>query len=155
MLLTIQLIYGAFMAGLKVTAAAPTWPSMNGDWFPSAIRIYGGHEFKGISWLTDNPLMIHFIHRNLAYLITVLICVWWWKARSVNETNLFNKTKMLPLLIVLLQVLLGILTVLNVLQQNVFLWLAVAHQFTAMLLLLSLVWILFIVRGKIEHSGSL
>jgi cytochrome c oxidase assembly protein subunit 15 len=70
------------------------------------------------------------------------------EARRVNGTNLFNKTKMLPLLIVSLQVLLGIFTVLNVLQHNTFLWLAVAHQFTAMLLLLSLVWILFIVRNR-------
>ena len=147
-LLTVQLIYGAFMAGLKTSAAAPTWPTINGGWLPSAIHLYGGHEFKGISWLTDNPLVIHFIHRNLAYLITILIFIWWRKARRVNGTNLFNKTKMLPLLIVLLQVLLGIFTVLNVLQHNTFLWLAVAHQFTAMLLLLSLVWILFIVRNR-------
>ena len=147
-LLTIQLIYGAFMAGLKASAAAATWPTMNGDWLPSSIHSYGGHEFKGISWLTDNPLVIHFIHRNLAYIISILICVWWWKARKVNGTNQFNKTKLFPLLIVLLQVLLGIFTVLNVLQHNTFLWLAVAHQFTAMLLLISLVWVLFIVRNK-------
>src|ERR1043165_8394838 len=28
-LLTLQLIYGAFMAGLKAAQAAPTWPSIN------------------------------------------------------------------------------------------------------------------------------
>jgi cytochrome c oxidase assembly protein subunit 15 len=147
-LLIIQLIYGAFMAGLKASAAAPTWPTMNGAWLPSAIYLYGGHEFKGISWLTDNPLVIHFIHRNLAYLISILIFIWSWKARKIKGTSLFDKTRMLPLMMVLLQVLLGIFTVLNVLQHNIFLWLAVAHQFTAMLLLLSLVWVLFIVRGK-------
>jgi len=148
MLLVIQLIYGAFMAGLKAASFAPTWPSVNGEWWPSNVHSLGGREFRGISFLADNPLVVHFIHRNLAYLIFVLMMIWWWKARNIQGTTLFQKTKTLPLLIVLLQVLLGILTVLNALNSKAFLWLGVAHQFVAMLLLLSLVWILYIVRGK-------
>jgi cytochrome c oxidase assembly protein subunit 15 len=147
-LLVLQLTYGAFMAGLKAAAAAPTWPTINGDWIPSAIHSYSGHTFPGLTFLTDNPIIVQFIHRNLAYLITILIGVWWWKARSIKGSALFNKTKILPLVIVLSQVLLGILTILNVLQHNNFLWMAVAHQFTAMLLLLSMIWMLFIVRSK-------
>ncbi|MBK5272137.1 MAG: COX15/CtaA family protein, partial [Bacteroidia bacterium] len=121
---------------------------INGVWIPEKIHSFGNHEFTGLSFLTDHPLVIHFIHRNLAYLITILICIWWWKATRIKGTNLFNKTKTLPMLIVLLQVSLGILTVLNIFHHRSFLWLAVAHQFTAMLLLLSLVWLLFIVRSK-------
>jgi len=147
-LLTVQLIYGAFMAGLKAAATVPTWPTINGGWFPENIHSFGNHEFTGLSFLTNHPLVIHFIHRNLAYLVTILIGVWWWKARKVNGTKLLNKTRILPILIVLLQVLLGIFTVLNVTNHNSFMWLAVAHQFTAMFLLLSLVWMMFIVRKK-------
>lgn len=147
-LLVLQLIYGAFMAGLKAAATAPTWPGINGVWFPENIHSFGGYEFSGLSFLTDHPLVIHFIHRNLAYLISILVFVWCWKAGKVTGTKLFQKTKWLPLLIVLLQVLLGILTVLNVLNKNTFLWLGVAHQFVAMILLLSLVWILYTVRSK-------
>ena len=33
-LLFFQLIYGAFMAGLKAATSAPTWPSINGEYFP-------------------------------------------------------------------------------------------------------------------------
>ena len=147
-LLLIQLIYGAFMAGLKTAATAPTWPAINGEWLPSAIHSFGNREFSGLSFLTDHPLVIHFIHRNLAYLITLFIGIWWWKARKVKGTGLFQKTKALPMIIVLLQVLLGVITVLNVFHLNTFLWLAVAHQFTGMLLLISLIVILFIVRSK-------
>jgi len=153
-ILILQLVYGAFMAGLKASAAAPTWPTINGDWVPTSIHSYGGHSYPGFSFLTDNPLVIHFIHRNLAYLITILIFVWWWKAGKLKGSALYNKTKLLPLLIVLMQVLLGIFTVLNVLHHNIFVWFAVAHQFTAMLLLLSMIWILFIVRSKfIPHTA--
>jgi cytochrome c oxidase assembly protein subunit 15 len=147
-LLIVQLIYGAFMAGLKAAPAAPTWPSINGVWLPENIHSFGGRSFSGLSFLTDNPLVVHFIHRSLAYIITVLVFRWWWKANKIQGTILFKKTKTLPLLVVLLQLLLGILTVLNAVNPGSFLWLAVAHQFTAMLLLLSLVWMFYIVRNK-------
>lgn len=147
-LLIVQLIYGAFMAGLKAAPAAPTWPTMNGAWFPENIHSFGSRKFSGISMLTDHPLVIHFIHRNLAYIISVLVFVWWWKANKVQGTTLFQKTKAWPLLIVLLQVLLGVLTVINAATPHSFLWLAVAHQFAAMVLLISLVGVFYIVRSK-------
>ena len=147
-LLIIQLVYGAFMAGLKAVTAAPTWPTINGTWWPSNVHSLGNREFSGLSFLTDNPLVIHFIHRNLAYIITVLVFIWWWRTNKIRGTKFFQQTKALPLLIVLLQVLLGILTVLNAINPKTFLWLGVMHQFVAMLLLLSLVWVLYIVRVK-------
>ena len=147
-LLVVQLISGAFMAGLKAAVVAPTWPSINGTWWPSNVHSLGSREFSGLSFLTDNPLVIHFIHRNLAYIISVLIFIWWWRSKKVLGTKLFQKTRVLPLLIVLLQVVLGVFTVLNALDTKAFLWLGVAHQFVAMLLLLSLVWVLYLVRCK-------
>src|ERR1051325_3039431 len=38
-LLVIQLIYGAFMAGLKAATAAPTWPDINGSYLPAGITM--------------------------------------------------------------------------------------------------------------------
>ncbi len=146
-LLTIQLIYGAFMAGLKAAGAAPTWPDINGAWWPDTIQSFGGRQFAGISFLFDHPLVIHFIHRNIAYVITVLVLIWTWKAFKVKGTKKFQKTKAWPLLIILLQVVLGVLTVLNAIDPNSFLWLGVAHQFVAMVLLLSFVWMFYILRG--------
>ncbi|HEY6063667.1 MAG TPA: COX15/CtaA family protein [Chitinophagaceae bacterium] len=147
-LLIIQLIYGAFMAGLKAAPFAPTWPTMNGAWFPENIHSFSNRQFSGLSFLTDHPLIVHFIHRNLAYVITLLVFVGWWKANRTKGTTLFQKTKILPLLIVLLQLLLGIFTVLHAATPHSFLWLAVAHQFGAMLLLLSLLWMFYIVRSQ-------
>jgi cytochrome c oxidase assembly protein subunit 15 len=147
-LLVVQLIYGAFMAGLKAAAAAPTWPDMNGVWFPRDIRSFGNHEFSGLSFLTDHPLVIHFIHRNLAYIITIFIFIWWLKAKNVEGSVLFRKTKVIPLLIVVTQGILGILAVLNATNKNSFLWIGIAHQFMAMLLLLSLVMNIYFIRSK-------
>lgn len=147
-LLIVQLIYGAFMAGLKAATIAPTWPGMNGGWLPATVYSQGNRKFPGLSFLTDNPLVVQFIHRNLAYLVTILIMVWWTKARKYEGSTLFKKIRLIPLLVVLLQVVLGVLTVLNPLNQKLFLWLAVAHQFFAMFLLLSLVFLVYVVRAK-------
>ncbi len=150
-LLTLQLIYGAFMAGLKAAAAAPTWPDMNGHFIPVDVQPFGAREVPGISHLFDNTLLVHFIHRMLGYLVALLIIIWTVKAYKFSSTPLFQKTKIWPLLNVLLQVLLGILTVLNStrpLHSKSFITLAVAHQFFAMLLLLSLVWMLYIIRSR-------
>ncbi|HYC39789.1 MAG TPA: COX15/CtaA family protein [Chitinophagaceae bacterium] len=141
-----QLIYGAFMAGLKAAPAAPTWPDINGSWLPHAFTSFGDRRFTGLSFLFDNPVVVHFIHRNLAYLIFVLAAVWWIKAARVNGSETFRRSRHLFPMLVFTQVLLGILTVLSAARQSVFLWVAVAHQFVAMLLILSLAWLLFLVR---------
>ena len=152
-LLTIQLIYGAFMAGLKAAATAPTWPDINGAWYPETIQSFGGRQFAGISFLFDHPLVIHFIHRNLAYVITVIVMIWTWHAYKEKGTIFFQITRAWPLVMVLLQVVLGVLTVLNAIDPNSFLWLGVAHQFVAMVLLLSFVWMFYILRGERETQG--
>jgi heme a synthase len=145
--LVLQLIYGAFMAGLKAAAAAPTWPDMNGSWLPKP-QPYGSHQVPGVGYLFDNALVVHFIHRTLGYLVAVLIVIWSINAYRIRGTTLFQKTKSWPLVNVLVQVLLGILTVINATHPPAFLWLAVAHQFFAMFLLLSLVWMSYIIRSE-------
>ena len=146
-LFAVQLIYGAFMAGLKAATAAPTWPDMNGSWWPENTSSFGGRQFTGLSVFTAHPLVVHFVHRNLAYIIMVLVLIWTRKAFRSGGTNLFRKTRSWPLLLALVQVVLGILTVLFSTDKYSFLWLAVAHQFIAMVFLLSLVWMIYIIRG--------
>ena len=146
-LLVLQLTYGAFMAGLKAATAAPTWPDMNGAWWPENTASFGDRQFTGLSVLTAHPLVVHFIHRNLAYIMIILISIWTWKAFKSGGSELFRITRALPLAIALLQVILGILTVLFSIDKYSFLWLAVAHQFFAMVLLLSLVLMIYIIRG--------
>lgn len=140
--LVVQLVYGAFMAGLKAGPAAPTWPTINGQWWPE--RIY---QFAGRHNLIDNPIMVHFIHRGLAYLLLVLVSVWTWEAVRVKGSPLFQRTKFLPIIINLIQVLLGIVTVIHSPQRNQLLWYGAGHQFGAMLFLMTIVWILYLVRG--------
>ena len=137
--LVVQLFYGAFMAGLKAGPVAPTWPDMNGMLFPEGMGRMSND-------LTSNPITVQFIHRGLAYLLVVLIVLWWAKALKTIGTSLFRRTRSIPFLLVILQIILGIFTVLYSPDKDKLLWLGVAHQFVAMLLLLSLVWTKFLLR---------
>lgn len=141
-LLIIQLIFGAFMAGLKAANFATTWPLINGEFIPSSLAD------DTISSFTHDPLAVHFIHRNLAYIISILVFLWFIRAKKVQGGKLFEQLKRLPVLMILLQVLLGILTVLYANQPTALLWLGVAHQFTGMMFLLLMVTLIFLIRRK-------
>ena len=142
-LLGVQLVYGAFMAGLKAAVYAPTWPDINGNFIPR-----GGSPSSGILKIFDNPLVVHFIHRNLAYFITLLIIIWYLNAIKVVSNVLFKNTSWLPLALVLLQGVLGVFALLNSPHSKALIWLGVTHQFVAMLLLLSLVFEFYLLHSK-------
>lgn len=146
-LLVLQLLYGALMAGHKAATVAPTWPTINGQWVPD--RLATGQSF--LLNLVNNTILIHFIHRGLAYILCLVILLWSFKLFKTNGSVLFRKIRWTPLAIIFLQVLLGIGSVLTSTgimpgHWGAFEWMAQLHQLTGMLLLLSLVWMLFIIR---------
>lgn len=139
-----QLIYGGFMAGLRAAVTAPTWPSINGSMVPADMSSLSPLSRN----LVDNPVTIHFIHRGLAYLLAVLICSWWLLSARISKQTLFTRLRHSFMLIVLLQLALGILTVLNATSPNVLVILGVSHQFIAMVLLMVIVSLIYIVRKR-------
>ncbi|HUZ58473.1 MAG TPA: COX15/CtaA family protein [Hanamia sp.] len=143
-----QLIYGAFMAGLHAAVAAPTWPTINGQWIPDTMyRLTPGWKN-----FIDNKIMVQFIHRGLAYTILTLVIIWWVKAKKIVGSALFSKTKVIPLFLVSLQVVLGITTVVLSPYGNNLVWLGVAHQLTAILFLMSIIFMLYILRPPIVQN---
>ena len=143
-ILFFQLIYGGFMAGLKAAVVAPTWPDINGSIIPTSMNELS----PWIKNLTSNPITIHFIHRGLAYLLFIFIIAWWVRSGSVAGSMLFKRLRTCSLLLVLLQVALGIFTVLNATYANRLVIFGVAHQFVGMLLLMAMITLLFVVRKK-------
>ena len=139
-----QLIYGGFMAGLRAAVTAPTWPDINGSIIPATIAELPPLVKNFIA----NPITIHFIHRGLAYLLVVLIGIWWFKSKLITGNKLFSRLRITVMVLLLLQVLLGILSVLNATYPNRLVLFGVSHQFVAMLLLMIIVSLLFIVRKK-------
>jgi len=139
-----QLTYGAFMAGLKAAVSAPTWPDINGQMIPASMNELSPWAKN----LVSNNITIHFIHRGLAYILFALIIYWWFASRSAEGNKLFNTLRKGVLFLVILQVMLGIFTVLNATYPSRLVLLGVSHQFTAMLLLICIVSLLFMLKRK-------
>lgn len=147
--LLVQLVYGAFMAGHKAATAAPTWPDINGHIIPP--NMFG--QEGGLLDLIDNRITIHFIHRGLAYLLLAMVL--WQTSRlfKSKETADLKISSWLPAFLVSFQLALGILSVLSSTeiipnQWGLFEWMAQLHQLVAMALLLSQVWLLYLVRRQ-------
>jgi len=146
--LVLQLAFGALMAGHKAATAAPTWPDINGKFIPSKMFFP-----DGLLNLIENRITIHFFHRSFAYILFILILVWTWKTAKINSSKLFLKTRWLPFLLVTAQVILGVFSVLTSVQivpnhWGIFEWLAQFHQVIAMFLLLSLIWMVYLIKSK-------
>ena len=65
----VQLLYGAWVAGMNAGHAAYDWPLMNGHFFPQNIA------WRGLATFADDPFLVHFIHRWWAW-VAVAALVW-------------------------------------------------------------------------------
>lgn len=112
--LFIQLLIGAWVAGLNAGHAASDWPLMNGQLAPE-IDWSGG-----IIWtLSHDPFLLHFLHRWWAWVAVAALV---WLARQVRQTDRFGAIAVNAAIGTM--VLLGIATVMS----GVTLWIAAAHQ---------------------------
>lgn len=130
------------MAGLHAATAAPTWPTINGNWIPDTMY----NITPGWKNFIDNKIMVQFIHRGFAYTLLILVIIWTVKAKKFVGSALFSKSKFIPLALVILQVALGITTVVLSPFGNNLVWFGVAHQLVAILFLMSIIFMTYIIR---------
>ena len=148
-MLVLQLMYGALMAGHKAAMVAPTWPTINGDYVPS--NLFSDSVF--LLNFIENKILVHFMHRGIAYVLLALVIYWTVQLYRINGSSFFNRIKIFPLLLVVLQVLLGIASLLYARSiipgvWGIFEWMAQIHQLVGMSLLLSLVATYYVMRAQ-------
>mgnify|MGYP001344128612 CR=1 FL=1 len=138
LLIVIQIIYGAFVAGLNAGVGFNTWPKMNGEWIPQAV-----YSIEPL-WrnFIETPYGIQFIHRSLAIIIVIYILYIWFLGKKINIQKRQKSTINLIFSIVLIQTILGILTLIMIVPLS----LALLHQIGAFFLLMSVVYSLFIFK---------
>lgn len=122
-LLFVQIVWGAFTAGLDAGTIYNTWPLMNGELMPENVLAHGSI----VKDLTDHRDGVQFVHRWFALLVAGAYIGY---ALSFRRSGLGNAPVWL-LGAVLLQFVLGVFTVLT----QVRIELGVLHQFGALLLL--------------------
>lgn len=144
----LQIALGAMMSGAKAGLFFPTWPDMNGQFFPSVL-LDGGH-WKAESFIEydTNPFMpalIQFLHRNTAYVLVVLISYFVIDILRRSASGRLRKSAIGLAGLVTIQVLLGIFTIINC-KSRVPVDLGVAHQAGAVLVLSGILWICYQLR---------
>ena len=125
--LFLQFLFGAYVAGLEAGYAFNTWPRMGEEWFPPGTPM----ETPFLANFADNPIVVQFVHRWLAFVVAGLaaalaLAAWAAKSRAAASALLAA---------VLIQMQLGVLTLIS----GVEIYVAVAHQGMAALLLAAVV----------------
>ncbi|MEY3013814.1 MAG: hypothetical protein RIT45_2549 [Pseudomonadota bacterium] len=138
-LLSLQIVYGAFMAGKRAGKIFATFPDMNGSLWPA-----GWHT--GDSALHDllhNPIAIHATHRTVAWLVAAAAIALAVVASRRAERARERRIARIFGALVVLQVALGAATVMT----SVAIPWAVAHQGVALLLLSASTALAYVARG--------
>ena len=134
-LIYIQIIIGAFVSGMDAGQIYNSWPLMNSNYFPDDNKYINLFKLSAFS----DPSLVQFMHRNLAYLILLFYLILLIKVYSNKITNLYFAINVLGV-ILFIQILLGILTLLNGAQ----ILLASMHQISSIFLVSSSIYFLYL-----------
>ncbi|MEO0618405.1 MAG: COX15/CtaA family protein [Pseudomonadota bacterium] len=122
----LQIISGAFVAGMRAGLAHNTWPLMDGQFIPDGLFIMSP------AWanLFENAMTVQFNHRMLAYVLTAWALLH--AVQILRQPSLAARRSAIALAgVTLAQVALGIATLLAMVP----VWMGVMHQAGALVVL--------------------
>jgi len=128
----LQILLGALVAGIDAGRAFPTWPDMNGQFFPADAFYVPGRPVWAAFF--ENAGLVQFIHRMTGYLLLAFGLFVWWRGRASAHLAARRAFDMLGAMLVV-QMAIGIATVLTAASPHV----AITHQFGAVVL-----WVLIL-----------
>jgi cytochrome c oxidase assembly protein subunit 15 len=135
-LTVLQIVYGAFTAGLRAGYTYNTYPQMGGGLLPDDLISERFSSF--LTNLVSNPVTVQFIHRHLGLLVVLAVVTLWAIGQRFRLMNSQSFALSLLLGLVGVQFALGLLTLISGMNMA----LAVSHQVSACFLLGSLMWTL-------------
>lgn len=133
-LLFIQLILGAFVSGMDAGKIYNNWPLMGQNYYPDDS--YFSDLFKLNAF--DNPSIVQFIHRNMAYVILIFYLFMVFKFSKIKVKYINNIIYIIGI-ILFLQIFLGIFTLLS--GANIFY--SSLHQINTIFLFSSSIYFIF------------
>ena len=142
-LIFLQLIIGAFVSGMDAGTVYNTWPLMGSSYFPDDSKFI---ELMTIN-VFDNPSIVQFVHRNLAYLI-VIIYIYLLILVFRDKNKNFRKPVLIIGISLLLQLILGVVTLLS----GVKIIYASLHQINSIFIILSSLYFLYISKHVSKNN---
>ena len=131
----LQITVGAFVSGMDAGKIYNSWPLMGTSFFPNDNQYINLLSLKAFS----DPSLVQFIHRNLAYIILGFYFMILTTIYKKNISILFNTIKIIGLILII-QIILGILTLINGAQ----IFLASMHQISSIFLVSSAIYFLYL-----------
>lgn len=139
-ILFIQLLFGAWVAGLNAGYVSNTWPLMNDRIVPDGIDTANGT----LHALINDPFLTHFVHRWWAWIAVIALIM---LARRTKKAGVRPASAAIHTAFGV-QILLGIATVMT----GVNILLAVSHQAVGALLVAATVWGAHVVGRRPAHG---
>jgi cytochrome c oxidase assembly protein subunit 15 len=135
-LVFLQILLGALMAGIGAGHAFSDWPAYGGQWIP-----FGLYDLSPW-WINhfENPVMVHFQHRNVGYLVALIVVGLYIAAKRLGADKPVRMASIHAVLLTALQIALGVATVMS----GVSLPLAAAHQVCALVLFGTALWWVYV-----------
>ncbi|GAB2774573.1 COX15/CtaA family protein [Salinimicrobium soli] len=135
-ILLLQIVWGAFVAGLDAGWIHNTWPKMTGgEWIHETVFIEKDPVWKNF---IEGKSGVQFVHRYLAYIVVGIVLYIWYRSRklalTIPQKNGINSL----VILVFVQFLLGVFTLIYAVP----IWLGVAHQVAAFFLLTAMTFTL-------------
>ena len=130
-----QISIGAFVSGMDAGKIYNSWPLMGTAYFPedsSIVNLFNLNAF-------NDPSLVQFMHRNLAYLIFIFYLLILFVVYKNNALNFFKTIKIIGLILII-QIALGILTLLSG-AQMIF---SSMHQISSIFLVSSSVYLVYL-----------
>lgn len=140
-ILFIELLLGAFTAGLNAGYVSNTWPLMYGHLFPPGIE----WSLETLKTLPDHPILIHFLHRWWAWVVVIALTL---LARRVRKDH--RRASILLHCAFGTQIVLGIATVMT----TVSVPLAVMHQAVGALVVVTTVWCVHLHSRRLPSAAG-
>lgn len=128
-IIVFQIFSGGLMAASHAGYQMNTWPKMGDFWVPPGMHAEGMGLFRNF---VENTIMIQFFHRWFAILTAVAILLFVFRCMTVRVTPAARWALRALFAVVVLQITLGVLTLLTGVQPH----LALTHQSVGLLLML-------------------
>ena len=134
-LVFIQIVIGAFVSGMDAGKIYNSWPFMGNTYFPDDNNFTNLFKLSAFS----EPSLVQFIHRNLAYGIGGFYLYIFYKVYKNKNYDLYKSINIIGLFIVL-QIILGILTIIHGAQ----IYIASMHQLSSIFLVSSCIYFFYL-----------
>ena len=135
LLIFLQISIGAFVSGMDAGKIYNSWPLMGFSYFPDDNSIINLFKLEAF----NDPSLVQFMHRNLAYLIFIFYLLILFIVYKNNLLNLFKTIKIIGFILIV-QIVLGILTLLSG-AQMIF---SSMHQISSIFLVSSSIYLIYL-----------